>query len=110
VLTQVHFLELGDKSTLQLTARRSLTDVWQSPAYDRFTDKVFQNTEVEDLGIGHTNTITTEQSLQFYDASLQYQYSFDNNSTLHVDVLGIQNNLVFNEVLETNLQQKQNDF
>jgi hypothetical protein len=104
------FLELGDKSTLQLTARRSLTDVWQSPTYDRFTDKVFQNTEIEDLGLGHTNTITTEQSLQFYDASLQYQYSFDNNSTLHVDVLGIQNNLVFNEVLETNSQQKQNDF
>lgn len=35
------FLELGDKSILQLTARRSLTDVWQSPTYDRFTDKVF---------------------------------------------------------------------
>jgi hypothetical protein len=35
------FLELGGKSTLQLTARPSLTHVWKYPTYDRFTDKVF---------------------------------------------------------------------
>jgi hypothetical protein len=39
-------LELNEKSSLQIAARKSLTEVWDSPTYNGFTDKVFQNTEI----------------------------------------------------------------
>lgn len=104
------FLELDEKSSLQLSGRRSLTDVLESPTYDGFTDKVFQNTEIQDLLQGDDNRITTEQELQFVDVSLQYEYEFNSKNKLNLDVLGIHNQLTFNEILETTQEQKSNDF
>lgn len=103
-------LELNDNSNLQIGARRSLTDLWYSPTYNGFTDKVFQNTKIQNLLQGTDNRITTQQELQFYDVSLQYDYEFDSNNTLNLDVLAIQNKLTFDEVLETTSEQKRNDF
>ncbi|MFD0933456.1 TonB-dependent receptor plug domain-containing protein [Psychroflexus salinarum] len=102
--------ELNNRSNLQVALRRSLTDVWESPTYSGFTDKVFQNTEIQDLLQGNDNRITTQQELQFFDASLQYDYEFDSGDKLNLDVLAIQNELTFDEVLESTLEQKRNDF
>ncbi|MBZ9779590.1 TonB-dependent receptor plug domain-containing protein [Psychroflexus sp. CAK8W] len=104
------FLELNRKSNLQVALRRSLTDVWESPTYNGFTDKVFQNTEIQDLLQDNNNRITTQQELKFFDVSLQYDYEFDSGDQLNVDVLAIQNELTFDEVLETTQEQKRNDF
>lgn len=103
-------LDLNEKSNLQIAARRSLTDVWESPTYKGFTDKVFQNTKIQDLIQGNENRITTQQELQFFDVSLQYDYEFKSGDKLNFDVLGIQNQLTFDEVLETTSEQKRNDF
>ncbi|WP_019038994.1 TonB-dependent receptor plug domain-containing protein [Psychroflexus tropicus] len=103
-------LMLNKKSNLQVAARKSLTEVWDSPTYDGFTDKVFQNTEIQDLLQGDDNKVTTEQELQFVDVSLQYDYEFKEGAKLNLDVLAIQNKLTFDEVLETTLEQKRNDF
>ncbi len=103
-------IDLNKKSTLQVAARRSLTDMWESPTYKGFTNKVFQNTEIQDLLQGRNNRVTTEQQLQFYDVSLQYDYEIDADNRIDFDVLGIQNRLNFDEVLETTGEQKRNDF
>jgi hypothetical protein len=103
-------LELNRKSNLQVALRRSLTDVWESPTYNGFTEKVFQNTEIQDLLQGDNNRTTTHQELQFFDVSLQYDYEFDSGDKLNFDVLAIQNELTFDEVLETTQEQKRNDF
>jgi hypothetical protein len=103
-------LELNEKSSLQIAARKSLTEVWDSPTYNGFTDKVFQNTEIQDLLQGNDNRVTTQQELQFMDISLQYDYKFNDTNELSLDMLAIQNKLTFDEVLETTLDQKRNDF
>lgn len=103
-------LDLNDKSKLQIAARRSLTDVWESPTYNGFTDKVFQNTKIQDLIQGDENRITTRQELQFFDVSLQYDYEFDSGDKLNFDVLAIQNQLTFDEVSEMTSEEKRNDF
>lgn len=103
-------LDLNDKSKLQIAARRSLTDVWESPTYNGFTDKVFQNTKIQDLIQGDENRITTQQELQFFDVSLQYDYEFDSGDKLNFDVLAIQNQLTFDEVSEMTSEEKRNDF
>ncbi|SDG69750.1 TonB-dependent receptor plug domain-containing protein [Psychroflexus sediminis] len=104
------FLELNDNSDLQIAARKSLTDVFESPTYKGYTDKVFQNTEIQDLQLGNDNRITTQQELKFFDVSLQYAYEFNADNRLNFDVLAIQNQLTFDEVLETTSEQKRNDF
>lgn len=103
-------LDLSEKSNLQIAARRSLTGAWESPTYKGFTDKIFQNTKIEDLLEGNQNRITTQQELQFFDVSLQYGYEFTSGDQLNFDVLAIQNQLTFDEVLETTSEQKRNDF
>ena len=103
-------LELNQKSTLQVAARRSFTDAWESPTYNGFSDKVFQNTEIQDLLDGDENRITTQQELQFFDASLQYDYAIDADNKLKINVLGIQNQLEFNEILEATSAETQNEF
>ncbi|NEV93807.1 TonB-dependent receptor plug domain-containing protein [Psychroflexus sp. YR1-1] len=104
------FLELNENSNLQIAARKSLTDVYESPTYEGYTDKVFQNTEIQDLLQGDDNRITTQQDLKFYDVSLQYDYAFNSDHSLNFDVLAIQNELKFDEVLETTSARKRNDF
>lgn len=103
-------LNLNDKSNLQIAARHSLTDRWESPTFDGFAEKVFQNTKIQDLIKGNENRITTQKELQFFDVSLQYDYEFNSGDKLNFDVLVIQNQLFFDEILESTLEQKRNDF
>ncbi len=37
---------LSDKSMVQVSARRALTDIFRSPTFNQFTQKVFQNTSI----------------------------------------------------------------
>lgn len=104
------YVELNKNSSLQIAARKSLTDVYESPTYNGYTTKVFQNTKIQDLLQGNDNRITTQQELRFYDVSLQYGYEFNSGNQLKFDVLAIQNQLSFDEVLETTSEQKRNDF
>ena len=103
-------LALNERSSLQVAARRSFTDAWESPTYSGFSDKVFQNTEIQDLLDGDENRITTQQELQFFDASLQYDNAINADNRLQINLLGIQNQLEFNEILETTSAQTQNEF
>lgn len=62
---------LTSKSSMEFSFRESINGIWESPTYNHYFDKIFQNTEV-------TNEIdpASQQNNEFifYDATLNYKH------------------------------------
>ena len=81
-------------SSLQITARKSLSEFIETPTYQNYFDKSFQDTEI----INSENSLSnTGEELNFYDVSLRYLHEISENDILKINFLNIRNNLVFNE-------------
>jgi len=61
---------INKNSSIQLSARRSINSLWESPAYQSYFDKVFQNTEVTNI---ESPDIQQDDNFYFGDASLTYK-------------------------------------
>jgi len=113
---------LSDQWAINVFARRSYTDVYTSPAYDGYAEKIFRNNgEVRDVNGNLLNIITdddfdinsSENELSFYDINAKIlfkpsakdqlalstlftrnsiDFSFTNTGELRIDSLVTQNN------------------
>ena len=90
----------SNKTELQLSARRSFTDVLASTTYDSYFDRIFIDSE-----LNPSNNIDTLLSLDerflFYDFNAKFLYDIDKTSKLRINVLNIYNNLDYNQVFTT---------
>jgi len=88
------------KTELQLSARRSFTDIVASTTYDSYFDRIFRDSE-----LNTSNNINTLLSLDerflFYDFNAKFLYDIDKSSKLRVNVLNIYNSLNYNQVFTT---------
>ncbi|MFN2261786.1 MAG: TonB-dependent receptor, partial [Psychroflexus sp.] len=100
--------KMNAKTSLQASARRSFTDVWASPTYQKMRNKVFQNTEIQNLQ-EQNQPVRVNENFYFADASVSVHHQIDDNNEFDFSVLGIQNKLEFDEVLETNGAEKRNN-
>ncbi len=85
---------LGTKSSLQLSVRKSISELVETPTYSQFFDKVFQDSEVVNTTEGIFNT---DDEFSFYDASLRWLYQLTPKDLLKINGLIIKNSLVFQE-------------
>ncbi|MFO7745909.1 MAG: TonB-dependent receptor [Psychroflexus sp.] len=70
---------LNQKSSIEFSFRKSINSLWESPTYDRYFDKTFQNTEVT---IQESPTAQQNNDFSFYDASLNYKNQLSRNDYL----------------------------
>jgi hypothetical protein len=93
-------IPLSKKTELQLSARRSFTDILASTTYDAYFDRIFRDSE-----LNASNNIDTQLSLDerflFYDFNLKFLYDINETSKLRINVLNIYNNLNYNQVFTT---------
>ncbi|MCB0400160.1 MAG: TonB-dependent receptor [Winogradskyella sp.] len=87
-------IPISDKSSLQIAARKSLSDFTETPTYNNFFERISQNTEVENNTMSITNS---DKTFDFYDASLRWIYKINKNEILRVNFINVANELVFNE-------------
>ena len=80
-------LPLGDKLAVQFSARRSLTDFFNTPTYNEFSDRVFQDTEV----------VERNADFYFYDFTGKIMYDIDPKQKLRVSFININNRLDYSE-------------
>jgi hypothetical protein len=101
---------VSEKSTVELSARRSFTDVLDFPTYSRYSDRIFQNTVVTELNNSIDVNYKSDKEFYFYDFTGQYYRKIADIHHLHVDVIGIDNSLDFTEgtVTETNVVTRYN--
>jgi len=85
---------LGKKSSLQLSARKAINDLYETPTYTKYFDRILQNTEVV---ASSTNIINSDIQFDFYDTSVRWLYNISDKDQLRVNFININNELVFNE-------------
>lgn len=94
-----HQSKLNKTSSIEISARRSLTDVIKSPTYKNYFNRIFQNTEIIDLGTNTPQEVQTVEDFYFYDASLQYQSEIGKRHLFSISSILISNELLFEENL-----------
>lgn len=93
-------IPISKKTELQLSARRSLTDIAVSSTYDSYFERIFRDSELDNSN--NTNTLLSlDERFLFYDLNAKFLYNIDNSSKLRVNMLNLYNTLDYNRVFTT---------
>lgn len=84
-------IPLRDDLSLQVSARRSHTDFLNTPTYTVFSEKAFQDTQVD-----------SKRDFYFYDFTAKLLYDINSNQKLRVSLINMSNNLNYLEAVEGN--------
>lgn len=101
-------LPIGDKASLLIAGRRSINGVYESPTYNSYFEKAFQNTEV--LSNSETQT-NSDDAFSFFDASARLLYQPSKKDKIRANFLLVGNQLEFLENAEVDgtIQQRKSD-
>lgn len=92
---------ITDKVAFQFSARRSTTDFLNTPTYNSFTERAFQDSEIQNQ---QNQTIDEnfdrDITFLFYDFTGKLLYDINENQKLRINFIGIANDL---RNVETNL-------
>ncbi|MBY8963628.1 TonB-dependent receptor plug domain-containing protein [Flavobacterium sp. D11R37] len=97
-------IKLNEKSGIELSARRSFTDLLDFPTYDKYSQRIFQNTVVTQLQNSTDINYRGDKEFYFYDFTAQYHRKIADKHELFIHLIGINNKLDFTQgtVTETN--------
>ena len=89
---------LGNRVSLDLSTRRSISDLVQTPTYDQFFNRVFRNTDVISSEQGATDTLlNSKNNFNFYDFSAKLIYDISARDKLRVSFLTFNNSISYEE-------------
>ncbi|WP_299334400.1 TonB-dependent siderophore receptor [uncultured Psychroserpens sp.] len=91
-------IPLGETSSLQIAARKSISDFTETPTYSNYFERIAQDTEVENNAM---DIVNSDQEFDFYDTSLRWIYTISEKDQLRVNFLNASNELRFNETSNT---------
>ncbi len=89
-------LPLNKKLELQLTARRSMTDFIETPTYNQYFKRVFQDTDINNSS-RNNRTIATNEAFYFYDLGGKLLYDISNKDKIRFNFLNTFNTLNYTE-------------
>ena len=89
--------KVSEKANIEISGRRSFTDVVSSPTYKKYKNRIFQNTVVSNQKNNQTPSFNTQEDFYFYDFSLQYDHQISKKNKIIVDGIAIQNQLNINQ-------------
>ncbi len=99
---------LSKKISLQVSGRRSISDLYQTPTYDQYFNRVFRNTDVTTSSNPVSDTlIESNEKFNFHDVSVKFLYDISNKDKLRFNFLRVYNkinyqeNAVVNNMLES---------
>lgn len=96
--------KISKKSSFELSFRKSITEFLETPTYQNYSDKVFQNTTVSNLNTSENIDFSSKKDFSFYDATAQYHQKINDNNDFYIDFITISNNLnVTQSKFENNL-------
>ncbi|MDB4270814.1 TonB-dependent receptor [bacterium] len=91
-------IPISNKLALQVSARRSITDLVNTPTYKQFSKRAFQDTEVE--GGANPNSdvdINQDETFYFYDFTAKVLYDINDQHKARFSFININNNLDYTE-------------
>jgi len=99
-------LPVGKSSSLQVSARKSISNFIETPTYTAFFDRISQNTEVNN----NTSTVkNTDKTFDFYDTSLRWIYKISDKDEIRLNFINVHNELQFTEnAIVNNIEESKN--
>ena len=95
ISADVHsIVPLSSRQSLQLSARRSITDLAQTPPFKNYFNRLSQNTDLTTLD---NEELFKNERFYFYDMSLNYLYEISKQERFQFNTIYIQNALSFEE-------------
>ncbi len=98
------YLPVSKNFGIELAIRKSLTNLFTSSLYHTFTDRLFQNTEVDNLQNGNSTVIKTEDDFSFIDFSSNILWDLSKKDKLRAYFMIIENALYLTETNPENNQ------
>lgn len=89
-------IPLGDKTELQLSLRRSITDVIETPTFDQYFKRIFQDSDLTN-NLSGNNTVSQNETFYFYDTSVKFLYDISKKDKLRFNFFNVYNNLDYEE-------------
>ncbi|MEN3322950.1 TonB-dependent receptor plug domain-containing protein [Mariniflexile soesokkakense] len=87
-------IPLSKKTELQLSSRRSVTDLVLTPTYDQYFKRIFQDS---DLTKSNRNSISQNEQFYFYDVTLKFLYDISEKDKIRLHFLNVSNRLNYDE-------------
>lgn len=107
-------IPLSPKTELQLSTRRSITDLLITPTYDQYFKRVFQDSDLSN-NAASDEIISQNENFSFYDITAKFLYDITQKDKLRLHFMTINNSLNYqesstindrNEALNSNLSQE----
>ncbi|WP_420604294.1 TonB-dependent receptor [Flagellimonas sp.] len=96
---------ITEKIELQFSARRSTTDFLNTPTYNKFFDRAFQDSKVTNQSnITVDDEILRDENFFFYDFTGKLLYDINDQHQLRLNFISITNNLDYTENNLTDLE------
>ena len=83
---------------IQFSARRSITDFLTTPTYETYFERVFQDSDLQDIR-NNNSVLSKGESFWFYDVSGKFIWNITKNDKLKMVFLNINNDLSYEESL-----------
>jgi len=98
----------SENANIEISARRSFTDVLAFPTYSKYSKRIFQNTIVTGLSNCTDVNYKSDKEFYFYDFTTQYHQKIGNKHDVYIDFIGINNKLDFTQgtITSTNVVTK----
>jgi len=94
------YLPVSEKAAIQVSGRSSFNALWESPVYQTYSEKVFQDTEISNTDPAESGLkIAAEEDFSFYDVSTRFQWDMNDKDKFRVNFLAMNNTLTFNETI-----------
>ncbi|WP_452219569.1 TonB-dependent receptor plug domain-containing protein [Lacinutrix salivirga] len=99
-------IPFSDKLELQISARRSLTDLVETPTYTSYFKRIFQDTDLTNNKTQTNNTVTTNEAFYFYDITGKLIYNPSEKDKISISAINIYNTLNYLEEATVNNTQQ----
>ncbi|MBT8297789.1 MAG: TonB-dependent receptor plug domain-containing protein [Maribacter sp.] len=87
---------ITNKTAFQFSGRRSLTDFFNTPTYDEFFKRAFQDTQIKG-STGSSDDIQRDENFYFYDFTAKLLYDLNADHKIRVSFINTNNNLDYSE-------------
>ena len=92
-------IPLHKKSSIQISARKAVSDIFEKPTYAEYFNRILQDSEVAN---NPSEVINSDIKFDFYDTSIRWLYDISDKDQLRLNFININNELVFNETAFVN--------
>lgn len=89
-------IPLSKKTELQLSTRRSITDLINTATFEQYSKRIFQDSDFN-KGKNNANSISQNESFYFYDITAKFLYDITKKDKIRLHFFKVYNDLNYDE-------------